>query len=188
MDTLFQGKWWALLLRGILAIILGIIMLANLSSTVMGLLIFIGYYLIIDGIIKLSQAYLHKQAGDNYWHSLLGGLLTIILGVLIFVWPEPSLIIILALISTNAIFQGASELIAAVNIRQEIQTNWYWWSIFTGIAQIIFGIWMIFHPVIGGLTVVTVIAIYALVVGVVLIIRAFQAKSGGGSDSPAPAY
>jgi uncharacterized membrane protein HdeD (DUF308 family) len=163
-------------------------MLANLTNTVMGVLIFIGYYLIIEGIIKLSQAYLQKQAGANFWHPLLGGLLAIALGVLVFTWPRPSVVIILALIATHAIFQGVSDIIAANQTKPDLRKSWYYWSIIAGIAQIIFGIWMVFQPIIGGFTVIIVIGIYAIVVGIVLIIRAFQARSGGGPKQPAAAY
>ena len=185
MDSLLQGKWWALLLRGILAIILGLILLANLSSSVMGVLIFIGYYLIIDGIIKLSQAYVQRASGINFRHTLIGGLVALALGVLVFAWPEMSAIVLIALVATHAIFQGVTDVYAVIKMRSEMKTGWFWWHVIAGIVQVIFGIWMIFQPLIGGLTVIIVIGIYLILLGIVLIVRSFQARSGGGLSSTA---
>ena len=160
-------------------------MLANLSSSVMGVLIFIGYYLIIDGIIKLSQAYVQRGAGTDFRHTLIGGLVAIGLGVIVFAWPELSAIVLVALVATHAIYQGVTDVYAAVKMRPEMKTGWFWWSVFAGIAQVIFGIWMIFQPLIGGLAVIVVLGIYLIVLGIVLIIRSFQARSGGGLTSTA---
>ena len=188
MTNIYQGKWWALLVRGIIAIILGILLLSNVKNSVMGVLIFIGYYLIIEGILKLSQAYMEHKTGENMWPTLLTGIAAIILGVLVFYWPQLTSVILIALIATHAIFQGAMDLYTTMKTRSEMSGGWFAWHIFAGIAQILFGIWMVLNPLLGGLTVVAVIGVYGLVVGVVLIVRAFQERSGrGGSGAVATA-
>ena len=107
------------------------------------------------------------------------------LGILVFAWPKLSAVILIALIATHAIYQGVSDIYAAIKMRPELITGWFWWSVIAGIAQVIFGIWMIFQPFIGGLAVIIVIGIYLIVLGIVLIVRSFQARSGGGVTSTA---
>ena len=182
MDKLFQGKRWVLLIRGILAIILGILMLVNIQNSVVGLLIFLGYYMIIEGIVKLSQAYVHRKSGEPFVPILLTGLGSIILGCLVFFWPGISAIVVIALIATNAIIQGITDIFTAATSREQLPSSWFWMLLLGGVAQTLFGIWIVLQPVIGGLTVVAVIGIYALVIGLVLIFRAFQVNSGNGSS------
>ena len=50
-----------------------------------------------------------------------------------------------------------------------------------GVAQLLFGLWMIAQPALGGLTIVAVIAAYAMILGVILIIRGIEQKAGGNS-------
>jgi uncharacterized membrane protein HdeD (DUF308 family) len=93
----------------------------------------------------------------------------------------------LALIAARAIFQGSSDVISAIQSRQQLNGIWFALLILGGIAELVFGIWMIFQPVIGGLTVLAVIGIYAIVVGVILILRSLQVLGSGG-PSGASAY
>lgn len=182
MNKLYQGNKWVLLIRGLLAVILGIIMLMNIQSSVIGLLIFFGYYMIIEGLIKLTQGYVQRKAEAPSLPIILGGLGSVILGVLVFFFPGISAIILIALVATNALIQGVSDLTTGISSRDQLSSGWFWWLMFVGIAQIIFGIWIAFQPVIGGLTVVAVIGIYAFVVGLALIIQAFLGNSSSGSS------
>ncbi len=68
---------------------------------------------------------------------------------------------------------------SAIHGRGQLESKRFWLLMVGGIVQVLFGIWIIFNPIIGGLTVLTVIGIYAIVLGIVLIIRAFQERSGG---------
>lgn len=182
MGNIFQGTWWVLLLRGLLALVIGGIVLLNIQGGVMAVLLFLGYYLIIEGLLKFSQAYIQYKSGDNLWPDLLAGLGFLILGILVFVLPKGSAIVLVALVATSAIIQGISDLYTAFKNRQELTSGRFFWLIFGGVAQVAFGIWMALQPVIGGLTVVVVIGLYAIIVGIVLIVRAIQERSGRGGS------
>ena len=171
---LTSGKWWVLLIRGIMAIIVGIVAIRESKGTIMVLVLFIGYYLIIEGIMKLYWAYVTRKAGDNMWPSLLSGLVSLILGVLAITWPQLTVVILIALIATHAIFQGGADIVSAIHGGGQLERVRFWLMMVGGIVQVLFGIWIIFNPIIGGLTVLTVIGFYAIVLGIVLIIRAFQ--------------
>ncbi|MFC2026099.1 HdeD family acid-resistance protein [Chloroflexota bacterium] len=186
-NYLTSDKWWVLLIRGIMAIIVGIVAIRESKGTIMVLVLFIGYYLIIEGFLKLYWAYVTRKAGDNMWPSLLSGLVSLTLGVMAIAWPELTVVVLIALIATHAIFQGGADIVSAMQGRGQLDSKRFWLLMVGGIIQVLFGIWIIFNPIIGGLTVLTVLGIYAIVLGFVLIIRAFQEKSGGTPGSLAAA-
>jgi len=180
MNSLMQGKWWFLVLRGILAIVLGLIVLSNLKGGVMAILLFLGFYVILEGLLKLGEVYVQYKAATGFWHTLLAALGSIVVGVLIITWPRISIIVLVALIATQALIQAASDIYAAISGRAELERGRFWLLVLGGIAQLFFGLWMIFQPVIGGLTVIVVLAIYAIVIGVILILRGLLERFGAG--------
>lgn len=183
-----NGNWWVLLLRGILAIVLGIFALINTTATVMILLIWLGLYAIVDGCLKAYSAVFKRVKTTSLWPDLLSGLGGILVGILIFVWPEITVVVLLALIATRAILQGISDILSAFRSRKDLKGIWFLLLLVGGLAEIIFGIWMIIQPQIAGLTVVAVIGIYAIVVGTILIFRSLEILGGGGGGSEASAY
>lgn len=183
-----NGNWWVLLLRGILAIVLGIFALINTTATVMILLIWLGLYAIVDGCLKAYSAVFKRVKTTSLWPDLLSGLGGILVGILIFVWPEITVVVLLALIATRAILQGISDILSAFRSRKDLKGIWFLLLLVGGLAEIIFGIWMIIQPQIAGLTVVAVIGIYAMVVGTILIFRSLEILGGGGGGSEASAY
>jgi len=73
---------------------------------------------------------------------------------------------------------------AALVARKNLSQGRFWLLLIGGIAQILFGLWMIFQPAMGGLTIIAVIAAYAIVVGAILIIRGVEEKMGGPGSGP----
>jgi len=73
---------------------------------------------------------------------------------------------------------------AAFRDRASLSGGRFWLLLIGGIAQLFFAVWMIFQPVMGGITVIAVLAAYALVIGVILIIRSLEMRFGGGGSGP----
>ncbi len=184
MNTLMQGQWTILILRGILALILGILMILNLQAGVLAVLVILGVYAIADGVLKLGEAYAQNKAQKSYRNTLLSALASIVIGILIFAWPKITAVILIALIITQVLFQGGSDVYAAFHERKYISRGRFWLRLIAGSAQLLFGLWMIAQPAIGGLTIIAVIAAYALVVGTILIIRGIEEKMGGPGPGP----
>ena len=185
MNTLMQGKWTMLLLRGILALILGVLMLLNLKAGVLAVLVILGVYALLDGAFKLGAAYVQNKAGQSYRHTLLTAAVSLVIGIMIFSWPQLTAIILIAMIAAQVIIQGSADILVAFSERKLIRRGRFWLLLIGGIAQLLFGIWMVAQPVIGGLTIVAVIAAYAIVIGVILIIRGVEEKMGGPGPGPA---
>jgi uncharacterized membrane protein HdeD (DUF308 family) len=187
MESWMAGEWWVLLIRGIVAILLGIFALMNTTAAAMVIVIWLGLYAIVDGVLKIYATLYKRRKGADLWPGVISGLAGIAVGVAIFVWPELTVVVLLALIATRAIIQGISDILSAIRSRKELRGLWFALMMLGGIAEVIFGIWMIFQPLIGGLTVLAVIGIYAIVVGIILIFRSLEVLGGGGG-SEASAY
>lgn len=185
MDKLMQGKWTTLILRGILALILGVLMFVNLEAGALAVLVVLGVYAILEGVIKLVAAYAKHQAQEPYWHTLLAGAASLVIGIMIFAWPRITAVVLIALLAALILIQGVADLYAAIQERKSLPGRRFWLLLIGGIAQLLFGVWMIAQPVLGGLTVVGVIAAYAMVIGVILIIRGIEEKTGGGAGPAA---
>ena len=181
MDNLMQGKWTTLIIRGVLALILGALMFMNLNAGVLAVLVILGVYAIVDGLLKLAEAYEQNKAQQSYRHTLLAAAVSIIIGIMIFAWPKISAVLLIALLAAHILIQGGSDLYAALRERKSLSRGRFWLLLIGGIAQLLFGVWMIAQPVLGGLTIIAVIAAYAMVIGVILILRGIEEKVGGGA-------
>ncbi|MFL7870445.1 MAG: HdeD family acid-resistance protein [Anaerolineales bacterium] len=181
MDNLIQGKWTTLVLRGVLALILGALMFLNLNAGALAVLVIFGVYAILDGIFKLGDVYAKSKANESYRHTLLAAAVSIIIGIMIFAWPRISAVLLIALLAAHILVQGVVDIYEAVRARRSLGRSRLWLLVIGGMAQLLFGIWMIAQPVLGGLTIIAVIAAYAMVIGVILIIRGVEQKAGGSS-------
>jgi uncharacterized membrane protein HdeD (DUF308 family) len=184
MQNLLEGKWTTLFLRGILALTIGILLFLNLGAGAVAMLAVLGVFAILDGIFALWETYIHHKAGQSYGHTLLGAVVSIIIGVAIFAWPWASAVVLIALIAAKVLVQGGADVYAAFRERDALSRGRFWLLLIGGIAQLFFAIWMIFQPLLGGVTVIAVLAAYALVVGVILILRSLEMRFGGGGGGP----
>lgn len=161
--------WWLWLLRGIFAILFGILAFANPALTLVSLVLLYGVYALADGVIGVFAG-----ATSRAWWLVLFGILGIIVGFYTFVYPGVTAFALLFLIAGLAIARGISEIVHAIRLRKEISNEW--WLILSGAISIIFGIVLIANPGAGALAMIWVIGAYALVFGVLQIVFAFRLR------------
>ncbi len=184
MNNLIQGNWKILIVRGTLAIVLGILMFMNLKAGVLAVFIILGIYAILDGIFKLGEIYAQNKAQLSYRHTLLSAIVSLVIGFLIFTWPKITAVILIALFAAQILIQGSSDIYTGFRGHKYLSRGRLGLLLLGGIAQLLFGFWMIAQPALGGLTIIAIIAAYAMVVGVILIIRGIEEKMGGSGPGP----
>lgn len=177
MLTNLSRYWWLLALRGVAAILFGILAFIWPQLTLEVLVIFFGVYVLIDGVSNIITGFSHRETNDRWWVMLLEGLVGILAGILTFVYPGVSAIILLYFIAAWAILTGILEIVAAIRLREEITGEWA--LALGGIASIIFGILLILFPGTGALAVVWIIGSYAILFGALLIYLAFKVRGTG---------
>jgi len=162
------------LFRGILAILFGLVALLWPGLTLLFLVYLFGAYALISGIFATATAL--RFTHERSWALLLvEGILGILAGIVAFVWPGITAFVFLFLIAVWAIVTGIMQIVAALTL--PLDTGREWLLGLAGLASIIFGILIALWPSIGLLTVIWLIGIYAIVFGILYIVRYFQTRS-----------
>lgn len=166
MVALLASRWWMLALRGVLAILFGLTALLWPAATLDALVWLFGAYAAVDGIFALVAALTGDAQPTPRWWLILAGIVGIAIGVLTFVWPGVTALALLYLIAAHAIVIGMLHIVAAIQLRKEIEGEW--WLILNGIIALLFGIGVVIYPGAGALALITVIGVYALLAGLLL--------------------
>lgn len=166
-------NWWLILLRGIAAIVFGILAFAWPGITLLSLVILYGVYALIDGVFSIIAAIKGGHAESRWWLILIG-ILGIAAGLLTFFWPAITALVLTIFIGAWALIHGIFEIVGAIKIRKEIDNEW--WLILSGALSVIFGLAVLILPGAGALALVWLIGAYAIVFGVLLVGFAFRLK------------
>lgn len=159
-------NWWLVLLRGLCAVVFGILAFAWPSLTLVTLVLLYGGFVLADGILAIAAAVMGGHPAPRWWLAVMG-LLGIAAGILTFVWPSITALVLLMFIAFWAIATGVMQIIGAIKLRKEIDNELF--LILGGILSVVFGIVMLAQPGAGALALVLVIGGYAIVYGVLLI-------------------
>lgn len=167
MLATYTGSWWAMVLRGIAAIAFGVLAFIWPRITVAALVFLWGAYALVDGVFAIAAGIVSHGEYKRWWLLLLEGILGVIAGVLAFVIPSITALVLLILIASWAIVTGIFEVAAAIQLRKQIRNEWLLGL--AGVASILFGIALLINPLAGALAVVWIIGAYAIVFGVLLV-------------------
>jgi len=167
-------NWWVLLLRGAVAILFGILTFLQPGISLASLVLLFGAYALADGILGAWTAVSHRKDRENWWVLLLEGLVGIGVGVLTLFNPGVTALALLFYIAIWAIATGVLEIVTAVRLRKEIEGEWM--LVLAGLASVAFGVLLMARPGSGALAVLWLIASYAIVFGVLLVVLAFRVK------------
>lgn len=168
------SNWWLYALRGVAAIIFGVLAFISPAATVLALVLIFGIYAIADGVLALFAAFQMRKDFSHWWVVLLEGLAGILVGIIAVVYPVLTAGTLLLLIAFWAVFTGIMEIIAAIRLRNEIKNEWL--LILTGILSVILGVLLVAFPLTGSLAVVWMIGFYAVIFGVLMIFLAFKVR------------
>jgi uncharacterized membrane protein HdeD (DUF308 family) len=180
-DTLAQN-WWAVVLRGVMGILFGLVTFVAPGISLAALVLVFGAYALVDGVLAIVSAIRRRGASDRWWVLLLAGLAGVAAGVVTLVWPGITALALLYMIAAWALLTGALEIAAAIRLRKAITGEWL--LLLSGIVSIGLGMLLVLFPGPGALAVVLWIGTWALVFGVLLIALGLRLRSWGRSRSP----
>jgi uncharacterized membrane protein HdeD (DUF308 family) len=168
-------NWWLVLLRGIASILFGVLAFVWPGLTVFWLVLLFAAYAIVDGVIALWAAATGPGVVTPRWWLVVIGLLGIAAGVVTFMYPAMTAIVLLYFIAGWMLASGVFTIVGAISLRKEIEGEW--WLILNGALSILIGLFMFFQPGAGALALIWLIGAYALIGGVILVMLAFRLKS-----------
>ena len=177
MLTRMTRNWWVFLVRGLLAVLLSVLALAWPTETSRTIVILLGAYALVDGVLTFFTGLVSPRFFDGWWAMLLAGAAGIALGVVTFLWPQASAIALMYVIAGWAVVKGALDIAAAVYFGRILRGEWM--LIATGLLSILVGIVWAAFPEAGALAMVWMTAAYGLIMGVRWIVLAFRIRGLG---------
>jgi uncharacterized membrane protein HdeD (DUF308 family) len=165
MLSLVARDWWVFAVRGVAAIVFGILALVWPGPTLAVLVLLFGAYAVVDGIALLvALARGDYFARRHAWAVGLMGVLGIIIGIATFVWPALTALTLLYLVAIWAIAIGIFQIAAAIEFRREIHGEF--WMGLGGVVSIVFGALLVAFPGAGLVSLVWLVGIWASVFGI----------------------
>jgi uncharacterized membrane protein HdeD (DUF308 family) len=163
-------NWWLLLLDGALLIVAGFLIF-SIDWTIRDLATFIGVLFIVQGIGEALTTGIGARVRQA---NVIAGLLSIATGILIIVWPDPGLVAVAIVLGAWLIVTGTIAIAGAFAAR-DVLPDW-WLLLILGLLEIPLGVLALANPGATLAALITVAGIWAVVIGVMRIVLAFQVK------------
>jgi len=174
IETL-KRHWWVPVLRGIAAVVFGVMAFVYPGLTVAVLVLLFGAWVLVDGVFRVIGAFGHRESDREWGFDLVIGIMGIIIGFLTFHAPRITALALIIYIAAWALMIGATEIALAIKLRREIKGEWF--LILMGLLSIVFAIMLLWNPLPGALELVWLIGSYAIVFGILGIILGFRLRS-----------
>jgi uncharacterized membrane protein HdeD (DUF308 family) len=170
-----SAGWWLFLVRGLLALAIGVIALMDPGATLAALILLLGAYLIVDGAFAVVKALRVVRSNTSWWMLLIAGVVGIGAGMLVFTLPGLTALSLAFIVGFWAILSGVAELYVAISLWRSISAGWLY--VIFGAISIAFGAYVLAVPALGLAYLTILIAIYGFVAGFALIGAALRMRT-----------
>jgi uncharacterized membrane protein HdeD (DUF308 family) len=164
----------SLILRGLVALVVGVIALVAPAETIHGLLVLFGIFVIIDGVIAVVGSLATRD--ERWGWGIFLGLLGIVLGIVAIRYPQATVLAMMLVIAAWALIGGMFQIYASVVLKSGGVKGWGW-VLFGGLISLAIGILFFVNPIAGTATIVLIFGIYLVVLGIALLIAGFTLGS-----------
>ena len=165
--------WWLILLRGICAILFGVLAFVWPGLTLLTLILLYGAFMLVDGVLALAAAIMGGAPAPRWWLAL-AGLFSVAAGLLAFLWPGITALVLLYFIAGWAIASGVMQIVGAIRLRKEIDNEWF--LVAAGVLSVLFGILLFLQPGAGALASIFVIGAFAIAYGVAMVLFSLRLR------------
>lgn len=175
MTSSLTRNWWVLALRGVAAIIFGVLAFLFPLQAIDVLVIFYGAFALVSGIFALGAALAGVHPGIPTWALVVQGLAGIVIGLITFFMREAAELAIIILIGAWEIVNGITTIAAAIRLRKEIEGELLLGV--SGLLSVIVGVIILARPIVGAIMIAYLIGFYALFFGITMLALAFRLRS-----------
>lgn len=166
MNATLARHWWAIMLRGAIAVLFGVIALAAPGAVLLSLAFLFGIYLMIDGIIGLVAS-VRAVAAHGHWGALLAeAVLNMLMGLIALFIPGAAVLAFVLLMAAWALISGGLMLAVAMKLHA---SHGRWWLVLGGVVSLIWGVLLVAAPLMGAVVLAWWLGVYAIVFGVGLL-------------------
>lgn len=187
-DTLLRN-WWLLVARGAIAIVFGVLAIAWPAVTLLTLTALFAAFTLLGGAVWIVGAITYRGMDRHWWMPMLLGIVSVAVGVLATFNPAITLLTPILLMGANTVVSGVLDIVIAIRVRKLIRGEWL--LLLSGLVSIVFGLIVLLFPLgAGAVMLATLIGVYAIVTGVLLLclavrVRSWSRSAGAGRASPA---
>jgi uncharacterized membrane protein HdeD (DUF308 family) len=174
MSALLAQNWWAVALRGVFAILFGLIALFSPGATLLTLVLFFSAYMLVDGVTGIVSGVRAAQRHERWGLLVLEGVLNILVGILAFAWPGLTVLAFVTMLAVWSIVTGILMVVAAFKLTQMHGCGW---MVFSGIVSVLFGVALIIAPLVGAIVLAWWLGVYAIAFGTALLVLGFKLKA-----------
>lgn len=179
LRNVIRKTWWIPLVEGIAALVIGLLLLTRPAPTLILLTIFLGAYWFVEGVFDVVGAFQRRDSDRHWLFALVGGLLSLLVGLLLLGRPVLGLVLTsvtaITFVAMGAILSGIFTVVWAVRVRREIHGEG--WVILLGLLTIMLGLMLLASPILSAIALIQVSAFLAIVGGIAGIVTAFRLRS-----------
>ena len=174
MSTLLQRAWWSFLIKGIIAVVLGLVALAWPGQLLGALVIILGIFLLVIGIVATVGALMHRSESKSWVWLMIPGVVAIVVGIIAIAASKTTTVVLAYLIGIWALVNGAFEIYNAFKLRKDIAGEWV--PFLVGVVSIVLAVILFLAPRTAGETLVRLIGLFALAIGVLWLAIAYRTR------------
>ena len=174
MAMVLMLNWWTLALRGLLAIVVGLLAFFMPVATLFALTYLFGAYALIDGILSLTSAIRGGRQGEHWWEFLFEGILGLAAATAAMISPALTLTVLIYIVAAWAVVTGITKIAAAIRLRRHITGEWLLGL--AGLFSVLFGVLLFAAPGPGAVVLAWWMGTYIFLFGIVMLILAFRLR------------
>jgi uncharacterized membrane protein HdeD (DUF308 family) len=174
MFAMLARNWWAFVVRGLLAILFGLIALFMPGVTMLSLVLVFAAYVLADGVMAIISAIHAARQGERWSLLVLEGIVDIVVGAAAAALPGITVVVFVAMIAAWALITGSFMLAAAFELDAD---HGRWWLVLGGAASLVYGALLIVAPLMGALILTWWIGAYAIVFGIAMLVAAVKLRA-----------
>lgn len=175
-------NWWAVVLRGVVALLFGLLAFLWPGIALATFVVLFGAFAFVDGILYLLAAF-RPTPGESRGALILYGILGVIAGIVVLVWPGLSAVVLVFVVAAWALLTGITEIAAAIALRKEIEGEWLLGI--AGVLSVLLGVFLFLRPAAGILGLIWAIGAFAILAGIVRIVLGLRLRSWQRRGAPA---
>ncbi len=175
MKTNLQKNWWVLTLNGVLAVLFGGLALFASETMLLSISMYFGLLILVGGVLLLLGAFDQKRKEKNYSLMLTEGLVSIILGIIIIIYPGQTLRLFLIFIGVWALLLGIFKIYIGIAMRKIMQFPYI--MIIGGLLLLGIGFLLLLDPAYVAGFVLQVVGAIFVILGIMLIYFSFVIKN-----------
>lgn len=167
----YVGDWRLLAVRGVLALGFGVVTLVWPEITLWAVVVTWGVFALLDGVGSLMAAFTGDVVRGRAW-LVVHGVLGVAAGLIAFIWPDITGLVLLFVIAAWAFLSGLAKLVTAIQLRRELRHEWLLGAV--GLLSMGFAVVLVVTPGAGVLVITWVIGWYAILLGLALLALAWE--------------